>query len=127
MMGEFDMYGMDDNGNRAGRIGRVSMDGDGRLAVVQAEPAAAEALERALKDVNGREGLVLKDGSDQVGWSGRSLLTKERIARGDERFTLALQDNLQRWHAMELDLPKPAPGEEEDDEADDGPEDEDEA
>ena len=57
------------------RVGTVSLDASGKLALLSAEPGEDADILAAVDHMNGRPTLFLK----------------------------ALQDNLQRWHGMELE------------------------
>jgi hypothetical protein len=82
------------------RVGEIGLDAAGMLSVVSADPACAPALAAAVADLNGRAALTLKlpPGPGDETFS----IVKVQVPRGDPQFFAAVQDNLRRWHNMEL-------------------------
>jgi hypothetical protein len=86
-------------------LGQVEIDEQGRLAVVRAEGGAQPLLNRAVSDLNGREGLVIKLPPEEG--DADTAILKDLVTRDDPRFFSAIEDNLRRWHAMALAPAKP--------------------
>ena len=101
-MQEYVVYRMDGR-ERLGEAGRVRLDDDKRLSLVRAAPDAAEALRAAIEELNGKDGLVIK--LPPEAGDPKFSLRKEMYMRADARFFDALQDNLRRWHSLELAAP----------------------
>jgi len=114
-MSDYAVFRVDDANNRLGKVGRVSVGDRNELSVLGVEAEAESDLRKAVDEVNRSDALFWKHPTDEESESGRSKIRKDRIGRDDPRFIRAIQDNFQRWHLLELDLP-PEPGEEEEDE-----------
>ena len=81
-------------------LGQVDIDAEGRLALVRAADGAQPVLNRAVSDLNGREGLVIKLPPEEG--DPDTAILKDFVRRDDPRFFAAIEDNLRRWHAMAL-------------------------
>jgi hypothetical protein len=99
-MKTFAVYHLDFDDVRQERMGAVSADDTWQLKLVKAEPDATEKLQRAIKMMNDSATLLQKvpPADDAPKFSIR----KEKFGRDDPGFFGALQDNLRRWHNMEL-------------------------
>ena len=117
-MTDYAVFRVDDDNKRLEKVGRVSVGDGNALSVLEVEAEAESDLREAVDEMNGSDALFWKHPTDEESESGRSKIRKERIERDDPRFMRALQDNLQRWHALELDLP-PEPGDEDENEEED--------
>lgn len=103
---QYDVYRVEDSGERGARAGRVGLDAGNKLELVAAEGDAEADLRDAIEEINGSDTLFHKHPSDRTGEDGRTIVAKDEVGRGDPDFLAALQDNLRRWHALELDLPE---------------------
>jgi hypothetical protein len=112
-MSDYAVFRVDDENNRLAKVGRISVGERNKVSVLGVETEAESDLRKAVDEVNGSDALFWKHPMDEESESGRSQIRKERVGRDDPRFIRAIQDNFQRWHLLELDLP-PEPGEEED-------------
>jgi hypothetical protein len=83
------------------RIGIVNLDDAGLLSVVSAEPKDDEELRLAVRHMNERPTLFLKEPPEED--DDRFALRKTPVTRADANFFDALQDNLQRFHGVELE------------------------
>lgn len=99
-MKTYAVYRVDDDDERLERIGQVSLDAQYRVSLVNAEAAAESDLREAISEMNGSDSLLQKlpPAADKPKFSIR----KEKHERADPGFFDALQDNLRRWHGMEL-------------------------
>ena len=99
-MAQFDVYRLSDAEEARSLLGQVEVGDGGQLKLLRAEPGAQAALDRALADLNGRQGLALKlpPGPKHPKYA----IVKKLIARDDPRFFEAIEDNLKRWHNMAL-------------------------
>jgi hypothetical protein len=116
-MTDYAVFRRDDANNRLGKVGRVSIGDGNRMSILEVEAGAESDLRKAVDRVNGSDALFWKHPAGGESESGRSKIRKERIGRDDPRFIRAIQDNFQRWHLLELDLP-PEPADEEDEDED---------
>lgn len=99
-MRSYAVFRVDDNDNRLDRVGEVTLDDRGMLALVQAEPAAEGDLREAIGEMNQSASLLKK--VKPLAGAAKNAIRKEKHERGTPGFFDALQDNLRRWHAMEL-------------------------
>lgn len=99
-MSKFAVFRLDLDDVRQERLGDVELDADAMLRLVAADAAARAELEEAVSEINGRSELIVKlpPGPDDPKFS----LRKEAVPRGDPAFLSAIEDNLKRWHNMEL-------------------------
>jgi hypothetical protein len=99
-MKTYAVFKIDFDDNRQERLGQVELSDDGRLKLLSAEPAGAEALRDTIEEVNGDEALTIK--LRPLDDAPRHSIRKERRSRDNPGFFEALQDTLRRWHNMEL-------------------------
>jgi hypothetical protein len=99
-MKNFAVYHVDFDDVRQERMGAVSADDHWQLKLVKAEPDAAEKLQRAIKMMN--ESATLLQKVPPANDAPKFSIRKEKFSRDDPGFFDALQDNLRRWHNMEL-------------------------
>jgi hypothetical protein len=81
-------------------IGQAQIDETGNITLLRVDAAAEDAVAFALEDLNGRDALIMKV-APGVG-DAPFTVVKERVLRGDDRFLAAIQDNVRRWHDLEL-------------------------
>ena len=99
-MTRYALFRVDEDDERRDRIGDVELDGESHLSVVAAEPDARDEIDEAIEDLNGREALIVK--LPGGAGSARFSIRKQEVPRADPGFFEAMQDNLRRWHNMEL-------------------------
>jgi hypothetical protein len=100
MMKTFAVYHLDYDDVRQERMGTVSADDAWQLTLLKAEPAAEQDLQRAVRLLNESPTLVQKMAPE--GEEEKFSIRKEKFGRDAPGFFGALQDNLRRWHNMEL-------------------------
>ena len=99
-MKTFAVFRVDYDDKRLQRIGQVELDAESRLRLLNAEASAETDLRDAIGEMNKAASLLIKvpPADDAPKFSIR----KEKYGREDPRFFDALQDNLRRWHNLEL-------------------------
>ena len=96
----FDVYSVDEDTEEETLIGRVEYGPQGRLGILDAEPAEAERLASVVDGINRKEFLVEKvpPGPDAPRYSTSSRAVK----RTDEDFFPVLQQYLRQYHGLSL-------------------------
>ena len=99
-MTRYAVFRLNTDGQRENRIGQIELAAGNRLELTEADPEATDDINEAIEDLNDREVLIVKlppaPGGSRFG------IRKEEVARSDPGFLDAVQDNLRRWHGMEL-------------------------
>lgn len=99
-MNTYAVYRISDDDERLERIGQVSLDAQHRLALLSADAVAETDLREAIGELNEASSLLQK--LPPTAGMPKFSIRKEKHDRGDPGFFDALQDNLRRWHGMEL-------------------------
>lgn len=96
----FDVYSVDDDTEDETLIGRVEYGPEGRLGLLDVEPAQAERLASVVDGVNRKESLVeiTSAGPD----SPRYGTTSRAVKRTDKEFLQALQKHLRQYYGLTL-------------------------
>lgn len=96
----FDVYSVDEDTEEETLIGRVEYGPQGRLGLLDAEPAEAERLTSVVDGINRKEFLVEKvpPGPDAPRYSTSSRAVK----RIDKDFLQALQHYLRQYYGLSL-------------------------
>jgi hypothetical protein len=96
----FDVYSVDEDTEEETLIGRVEYGPQGRLGLLDAEPAQAERLASVVDGINRKEVLVEKvsPGPDAPRYSTSSRAVK----RTDKEFLPALQRYLRQYYGLSL-------------------------